>query len=123
MPINQIARVLVENDISAVPVDESSAPVGMVSEGDLIPRREVEREARRDWWLDLLAEGEALNPDFLASLKARNQKATDVMTCPVVTVHPDTNVTEIAQLLITHRRMARWVMRAKKRSTWLSQEA
>src|SRR6478736_113876 len=102
--INQIARTLVENGISAVPVvDESGAPVGMVSEGDLIPRREVEREARRDWWLDLLAEGEALNPDFLASLKARNQKATDVMTCPVVTVHPDTNVTEIAQLLATYR--------------------
>jgi CBS domain-containing protein len=102
--INQIARTLVENGISAVPVvDGSGAPVGMVSEGDLIPRREVEREARRDWWLDLLAEGEALNPDFLASLKARNQKATDVMTCPVVTVHPDTNVTEIAQLLAAHR--------------------
>jgi len=102
--INQIARTLVENGISAVPVvDESGAPVGMVSEGDLIPRREVEREARRDWWLDLLAEGEALNPDFLASLKARNQKATDVMTCPVVTVHPDIDMTEIAQLLATHR--------------------
>jgi CBS domain-containing protein len=103
-PINQIARVLVENGISAVPVvDESGAPVGMVSEGDLIPRRQVERETRRDWWLDLLAEGEALNPDFLANLKAPNQKATDVMTSPVVTVHPDTNVTEIAQLLATRR--------------------
>jgi CBS domain-containing protein len=104
VPINQIARVLVENGISAVPVvDESGAPVGMVSEGDLIPRREVEREARRDWWLDLLAEGEALNPDFLANLKAPNQKATDVMTCPVVTVHPDINVAEIARLLVAHR--------------------
>jgi CBS domain-containing protein len=104
VPINQIARVLVENGISAVPVvDESGAPVGMVSEGDLIPRREVEREARRDWWLDLLAEGEALNPDFLANLKAPNQKATDVMTCPVVTVDPDINVAEIARLLVAHR--------------------
>jgi CBS domain-containing protein len=103
--INQIARVLVENGISAVPVvDESGAPVGMVSEGDLIPRRQVERETRRDWWLDLLAEGEALSPDFLANLKATpSQKATDVMTCPVVTVHPDINVTEIAQLLAKHR--------------------
>jgi CBS domain-containing protein len=103
--INQIARTLVENGISAVPVvDESGAPVGMVSEGDLIPRREVEREPRRDWWLDLLAEGEALSPDFLANLKATpNQKATDVMTCPVVTVHPDINVAEIARLLAAHR--------------------
>jgi CBS domain-containing protein len=91
--------------VHAVPVvDESGAPVGMVSEGDLIPRRELEREARRDWWLDLLAEGEALSPDFLANLKATpNQKATDVMTCPVVTVHPDINVAEIARLLAAHR--------------------
>ena len=105
--INQIARTLVENGISAVPVvDESGAPVGMVSEGDLIPRREVEREARRDWWLDLLAEGEALSPDFLANLKATpSQKATDVMTCPVVTVHQDINVVEIARLLAAHRIM------------------
>jgi CBS domain-containing protein len=103
--INQIARTLVENGISAVPVvDESDAPVGMVSEGDLIPRRELQREARRDWWLDLLAEGEALSPDFLANLKATpSQKATDVMTCPVLTVHPDTNVAEIARLLAAHR--------------------
>ncbi len=65
--INQIARTLVENGISAVPVvDESDAPVGMVSEGDLIPRRELQREARRDWWLDLLAEGEALS-DFVTN--------------------------------------------------------
>jgi CBS domain-containing protein len=103
--INQIARTLVENGISAVPVvDGSDAPVGMVSEGDLIPRPELQREARRDWWLDLLAEGEALSPDFLANLKATpGQKATDVMTCPVVTVDPDINVPEIAQLLARHR--------------------
>ena len=104
MPVNQIARILVENGISAVPVvDESGSPLGMVSEGDLIDRRQVERESRRDWWLNLLAEGEALNPDFLANLKALDRKATDVMTCPVVTVQPNINVTEIAQLLVTHR--------------------
>src|SRR4029077_17230408 len=85
--INQIARTLVENGISAVPVvDESGAPVGLVREGGLIPRRGGEGEAGRDWGRGLPAEGEALSPDFLANLKATpNQKATDVMTCPVVT--------------------------------------
>jgi len=103
-PIDRIARVLVENGISAVPVvDESGAHVGMVSEGDLIPRDEAQREARRSWWLDLLAEGEALNPDFLANLKTPNRKATDVMTCPVVTVDPSIDVPAIAQILATHR--------------------
>src|SRR4029077_2754445 len=51
-----------------------------------------------------LAEAEALSPDFLANLKATpSQKATDVMTCPVVTVHRDINVVEIARLLAAHR--------------------
>ena len=55
----QIARLLLDNGISAVPVvDSDGAPVGMVSEGDLIGRDEAARVARRDWWLALLAEGE-----------------------------------------------------------------
>ena len=99
-PVSQIAKLLVEHGISAAPVlDENGAPLGMVSEGDLITPREVEREARRDWWLELLAEGEALNPVFVAELKGFDHKARDVMHCPVVTVAPDTGVDVIAQLL------------------------
>ena len=99
-PVPQIAKLLVEHGISAVPVvDENGAPLGMVSEGDLITHREIERGSRRDWWLELLAEGEALNPVFLAELKSFDHKARDVMHCPVVTVAPDTGVDVIAQLL------------------------
>jgi CBS domain containing-hemolysin-like protein len=69
MPIGEIAKILRDRGISAVPVvDASGTPIGMVSEGDLIGRDEADRESRCDWWLALLAEGEALNPDFLASL-------------------------------------------------------
>jgi CBS domain-containing protein len=49
-PMRKIAALLVEKRISGVPViDGSSAPIGMVSEGDLIGRSEAEREARQDW--------------------------------------------------------------------------
>src|SRR5690349_11485966 len=59
-PTQEIARLLLEHRISAVPVvDSSGAPIGMVSEGDLVGGNEVDREARRDWWLELLAEGKA----------------------------------------------------------------
>ncbi len=69
-PVRKIASLLVKNRISAVPVvDRSGVPIGIVSEGDLIGRRESEREARQDWWLTTLAEGEAANPEFLASLR------------------------------------------------------
>src|SRR5271157_4260580 len=64
-PTSQVARLLLDNGISAVPVvDSDGAPVGMVSEGDLIGRDEAARVARRDWWLALLAEGEQLSARF-----------------------------------------------------------
>jgi hypothetical protein len=84
-------------------VDDSGAPIGMVSEGDLIGRDEAAREARRDWWLALLAEGAALNEDFLASLRSPKGTARDVMSAPVVTVDEDTPLDEIARLLGSYR--------------------
>jgi CBS domain-containing protein len=104
VPVKDVAKILLKNGISAVPVvDENGSPIGMVSEGDLIPRPEPEREARRDWWLALLAEGEALNANFVASLGATNQTASAIMSSPVVSVVPDTDVAEIARLLADYR--------------------
>jgi CBS domain containing-hemolysin-like protein len=86
-PIGEVAKFLRDRGISAVPVvDETSIRIGMVSEGDLIGRDETDREARLDWWLSLLAEGETLNPDFVVSLRALERCARDVMTAPVVAV-------------------------------------
>jgi CBS-domain-containing membrane protein len=60
--VRTMASLLLKHRISAVPViDATSAPIGMVSEGDLIGRKEAESEAREDWWLTLLAE-QALCP-------------------------------------------------------------
>jgi CBS domain-containing protein len=103
-PIREVAKVLCEHGISAVPVvGEAGVPIGMISEGDLIGRNEADREARRDWWLTLLAEGEMLNADFLASLRPPERRARDLMTAPVVTVGEETEVSEIARLLTAHR--------------------
>lgn len=104
MPTRAIARLLVDSNISAVPVvDDTGAPIGMVSEGDLIGRDEASHEARRDWWLDILAEGEALNEDFLANIKHSERPARDIMVGPVVTVGEDTDAREIARLLQAYR--------------------
>jgi CBS domain-containing protein len=99
-----VARLLVENKISAVPVvDTFGAPVGMVSEGDLVGRDETDREARRDWWLTLFAEGEMLHPDFLASLRFPDRPAKEVMSSPVISVGEDTDTGEIARLQTSRR--------------------
>jgi CBS domain-containing protein len=85
-PTRDIARLLLDNHVSAVPVlDGTGAAIGMVSEGDLIGRTEAEREARHDWWLALLAEGEPLNAEFLSSLRRPERTAGEVMSRPVVT--------------------------------------
>jgi CBS domain-containing protein len=103
-PVRDIARVLLENHISAVPIlDKSGAPIGVVSEGDLIGRDETQGNARREWWLALLAEGESLSPDFLSGLRNPERVARDVMSRPVIAVAEDTEVGEIARLLSAHR--------------------
>lgn len=102
-PTRQVARLLLERRISAMPVvDASGAPVGMVSEGDLVGRGASERAERRDWWLELLAEGTRLAPSFLEFVKAADRPVREVMATPVVTVSEDTELGAIARLLATH---------------------
>jgi CBS domain-containing protein/uncharacterized membrane protein len=103
-PVHEIAKVLLKSGISAVPVvDHAGAPLGMVSEGDLIGRDEADREARRDWWLVMLAEGTELNPEFLASMRRPKRRARDVMAAPLITVGEDTEASGVAKLLVAHR--------------------
>ena len=103
-PVRDIAQLLLQNHISAIPIlDNSGAPLGMVSEGDLVGRDETQRNARREWWLALLAEGESLSPDFLSSLRRPERVASDIMSKPVITVGEDTDTGEIARLLAAHR--------------------
>jgi CBS domain-containing protein len=100
----ETARILRDRGISAVPVvDEAGKPIGMLSEGDLVGRDDADRETRRDWWLTLLAEGEQLNPDFLASLRSPVTLAREVMTSPVIAVDDDADIRDIARMLIDHR--------------------
>jgi hypothetical protein len=76
----------------------------MVSEGDLIRRGEPERQQRRDWWLEMLAEGETLSEDYVRQLGGREATARDLMSAlPLLMVEEGTDSTEIAALLIAHR--------------------
>ncbi len=102
--IRQVARLLGDHEISAVPVvDEAGAPVGMVSEGDLIDGKRHAREGRRDWWLEWLAEGTALSPAFLEFVLTADRPVRSVMVAPVTTIDEEKSVEEIAQLLTSHR--------------------
>lgn len=103
-PTRSVAKLLLERGISALPVvDAAGAPIGMVSEGDLIGRDVSEREARREWWLEMLAEGTDLAPEFVDHVKAADRPVREVMAAPVITVEEDAPVQVIAELLQEHR--------------------
>ena len=98
--VSDIARLLIENGISALPVVNINGEViGMVSEGDLTGRGEIQRIERRDWWLAMFAEGEAISPEFIAEIKAQKYQAHEIMSTPVITVNESTDITEIAKIL------------------------
>ncbi len=104
MPAREIAGVLAEHRISGVPVvDSTGAPIGMVSEGDLVTRDEADRVMRRDWWLTLLAEGEAAVGELMDALAPVGRTARDIMSTPIITVGEATDVADIARLLATYR--------------------
>jgi CBS domain-containing protein len=103
-PAHSIAMLLFKRGISAVPVvDESGTLVGMVSEGDLMPRDESEREARRDWWLRMLAEGEELSPEFVSHVESQDKTARQIMSAPVITVPDTADLVEVAEVLSMQR--------------------
>jgi CBS domain-containing protein len=97
--VRNVAKLLVTNRISAVPVvDERGQLVGIISEGDLVRRAELDTNHHRSWWLDMFSgkSKEALAKDYL---KSRGCKVSDVMTKNVITAKPTTPVRDIAALL------------------------
>src|SRR5438045_9144786 len=100
----EIARRLVDKAIAAVPVvDDNEAPIGMVSEGDLIRPERAAREAKHRSYLEILAEGEPISAELLAWLHSQDHSARAVMSAPVITVSEETELGELARVLVTHR--------------------
>lgn len=99
-PVADIAKLLLERQISAVPVlGDAGRLLGIVSEGDLIHEL-GQAGAKRSWWLDLLASPQTR---AAAYLKSHGRLARDVMTRSIISVTPDTPLPEIARLLEARR--------------------
>ncbi|GLR66787.1 hypothetical protein GCM10010909_14670 [Acidocella aquatica] len=95
-----IAAKLSEHGISAVPVvDAEGRLAGIVSEGDLMRSFGLRNAMHRAWWLDILAEGEELAPEFLDYIRVDNRRVKDLMTRDVITVAETTGIDDIADLL------------------------
>jgi CBS domain-containing protein len=100
--IPEIATILVKKHISGVPVlTDRGEIIGMVSQSDLLHRVEIgtEGETRRMSWFRNLADANALAREYA---KAHGLKARDVMSRYVISVHGDTALTDVADILDRH---------------------
>jgi CBS domain-containing protein len=92
----QIAQLLSDNDITAVPViDDEGRPIGVVSEADLLRKAASlpDPEGR--------PVGHRLTLDELARAGAETAEA--MMSAPVATARPDWNVVETARTMYRHK--------------------
>jgi CBS domain-containing protein len=99
--VMDVARLLAERGISAIPVvDNDNEVIGMVSEGDLLHRTETGTEQRRPWWLEMIA---STNELAVAYVRSHGSSVKDVMTRDVISVSDTTPVADIAIVLETSR--------------------
>jgi CBS domain-containing protein len=99
--VSEAAKLLVEHDVSALPVlDRDRRVVGILSEADLMRRQEIDTEKKRPWWLEAVLPAATLADEFARS---HGKKVAEVMSRSVISASEDTPLAEIATLLERNR--------------------
>jgi CBS domain-containing protein len=93
-PFKEIAKILTEREIRAVPVVDDSAVLGLVSEADLLHKEEYRAEPRLPWYRRMWRRSDAT--------KAEATRAAELMTSPPVTIRPDALIVEAARMMAQH---------------------
>jgi CBS domain-containing protein len=94
-PFKDIARLLVEQHISGVPVLIMGRHVaGLVTEGDLIAARDKSAGTRRSWT--------GLLRHSTDSYRHHRLLAEQLMSAPAVTIHPDATIATAADSMTRH---------------------
>src|SRR5262245_36847005 len=99
--VREIAALLVKHRISGVPVvSDEGRVLGIVTQTDLGHRSETDTGKRRKWWLEMFSDTDAKAREFI---KTHGMVARNVMTRLVVSVSKDAQLSEVAEILDTHR--------------------
>lgn len=96
--VGEVAVLLAERGISAVPVLEDDRLVGIVSEADLLHRHEIGTDcALRDdpWWLRVFR----LDSEPAKYVRSHAVRVADIMTRKVAVVDRDAPLAEVADVL------------------------
>ncbi|MGZ8782511.1 MAG: CBS domain-containing protein [Gaiellaceae bacterium] len=96
-PIRDVARILVDNGISGLPVcDIEGSVLGVISEGDILYKEFDPREGRKGGPLGWIADG---IPDRAANAKTEALTAGTAMSSPPITIAPWESATEAARIM------------------------
>jgi CBS domain-containing protein len=98
--VTAVAQLLADRSVSAVPVvDADGAPLGIVTEADMISRADARLDNPPSWLTSFDAD-----PTSAADRHARTHglAARDVMTTSVVAVAPETPAAEVVALMERH---------------------
>jgi CBS domain-containing protein len=100
-PLKEVARLLIDNGMSGVPVvDASGDVVGVISEGDFLIKEQGAVEVRHRRLARLLGESHAT----LAQLeKVGARTAGEAMTEPALTIDPSRAIREAAAIMTSHQ--------------------
>jgi CBS domain-containing protein len=99
-PVVEAIALMLDNHVSGLPViDEAGQLVGILTEGDLLRRRETGTERHRPRWLEIL-----MGPGRLASeyVRTHGRKVEEIMTRELVSVDPETPLDEVVELMERH---------------------
>ncbi|CAN7705835.1 CBS domain-containing protein [Phyllobacterium sp. LjRoot231] len=100
-PIAEVAKLMMLNDVSAVPVvDDKGGIVGIISEADLLRREEIGTERHRPWWLEAMTPATTLAAEFA---KSHGKRVDELMSKEVITATEDTPLAQIAAILERNR--------------------
>lgn len=97
--VRHVARILVENHISGLPVCNTQREVlGVVSEGDILFKEHDPNLARRGAPFSWFSNRKSTE----GARKARAFKVEEAMTAPAITISPFCSVAEAARLMTEH---------------------
>lgn len=96
-PIKDVAKILVANGISGLPVcDIEGRVLGVISEGDILYKEHDPREGHLGGPLGWIIDG---TPNYTGYVKADALTARKAMTSPAITVAPNASVAEAARIM------------------------
>jgi CBS domain-containing protein len=100
--IGEVARLIWENDVSSIPVTEQGRVVGMVTDYDLISRQTEFDGPIYLPFIDVYFQVPGTgDPEQLRRILATT--ARELMSYPVVTLHPDDSVQDAATIMYERR--------------------